>query len=181
MAEIQEGNAAPRGGRPRQKKKSTRVDMTAMVDVAFLLLTFFILTTTMASPHAMEVNKSPLDAEGKPVAESKVLTMVLEGGDQVHYWEGSSDPQVKTVALSAEEIRPVILAHLQRHPNRCTETVTGDCWDPIFVIKASKRSRFKNLVDMLDEMKISAVPKYALADFTVEDSVFLVRSLASRY
>ncbi len=59
MAEIQEGNATPRGGRPRQKKKSTRVDMTAMVDVAFLLLTFFILTTTMASPHAMEVNKSP--------------------------------------------------------------------------------------------------------------------------
>jgi biopolymer transport protein ExbD len=181
MAEIQEGNAAPRGGRPRQKKKSTRVDMTAMVDVAFLLLTFFILTTTMASPHAMEVNKSPLDAEGKPVAESKVLTMVLGAGDEVFYWEGSTDPQVEAVDLSAEEIRPVIQAHLNRHPNRCTAGVTSDCWDPIFVIKPGNQSRFKNLVDILDEMKINAVPKYALADYTPEDSVFLLRSLAYRY
>lgn len=154
--------------------------MTAMVDVAFLLLTFFILTTTMASPHAMEVNKSPLDAEGKPVAESKVLTMVLEGGDQVHYWEGSTNPRVETVALSAEEIRPVIQAHLNRYPNRCSGEKVTDCWDPIFVIKPGSRSRFKNLVDMLDEMKINAVPKYTLADFTPEDSLFLVRSIANR-
>jgi len=84
------------------------------------------------------------------------------------------------VGLSAEEIRPVIQAHLTRHANRCSEGKTSDCWDPIFVIKPSHRSRFKNLVDILDEMKINAAPKYALADFLPEDSAFLAQSIANR-
>jgi biopolymer transport protein ExbD len=178
MAEIQPGPSAAKGGRPKQKKRSTRVDMTAMVDVAFLLLTFFILTTTMAAPQAMELNKSPLDGEGKPVAESKVLTLVLDKGDQVHYWEGSTDPVVQTVDLTAEAIRPVIQAHLRRHPNRCAAaSPTAGCWDPIFVIKPYKASRYKNFVDLLDEMKINDVPKYAVADFLPEDSLLLQAQL----
>jgi biopolymer transport protein ExbD len=178
MAEIESVSPASKGGRPRQKKRSTRVDMTAMVDVAFLLLTFFILTTTMASPQAMEVNKSPNDGDAKPVAESKILTFVLDGGDQVHYWQGSTNPVVRTVPLAAEEIRAVIHAHLTRFPQRC-QTVSNapGCWDPIFVIKPYRGSRFKNFVDMLDEMQISEVPKYAIADFLPEDSVLLADRL----
>lgn len=178
MAEIQPGHSAKKGGRPQQKKRSTRVDMTAMVDVAFLLLTFFILTTTMASPQAMELNKSPKGDEGKPVAESKVLTLVLDRDDRVHYWEGGSAPDVRTVKLSAEEIRPVIQAHLHRHPRPCTgANVSADCWDPIFVIKPYKASRYKNFVDLLDEMKINDVAKYAVADFLPEDSILLDKQL----
>lgn len=178
MADITPSAPAAKGGRPRPKKRSTRVDMTAMVDVAFLLLTFFILTTTMASPQAMEVNKSPKDGDGKPVAESKILTLVLDGDDQVHYWQGVTNPVVQTADLSAEGIRTIIQAHLTRFPNRCNTVGNAEgCWDPIFVIKPYQASRYKNFVDILDEMQINDVPKYAIADFLPEDSLLLADRL----
>jgi len=179
MADVDTGGGGgakgKHGGGPKQKKKSTKVDMTAMVDVAFLLLTFFILTTTMATPQAMEVNKPPKDDKEPPeIAESKILMMVLGEKDQIYHWQGTKEPVIKTALFS--EIRDVINGHLNKFPNRCKpgeDFKTIRCWDPIFVIKPSKTCRYKNLVDILDEMKISGAKKYALGDFTPADSTLL--------
>jgi biopolymer transport protein ExbD len=173
------GRGKHKGGGPKQKKKSTRVDMTAMVDVAFLLLTFFILTTTLASQQAMEVAKPPKveDEEEvmKDVKEDKVMTIVLGEKDQIHYWVGITNPEVKTVGYNATGIRAAIEKHLKRGKvPLCSETDNAPgCWDPIFVIKPNSESNYRNMVDVLDEMRITRAPKYALTEITPGDSALL--------
>ncbi|HHG84889.1 MAG TPA: biopolymer transporter ExbD [Bacteroidetes bacterium] len=180
MAEVDTGGGGggKHKGGPKQKKKSTKIDMTAMVDVAFLLLTFFILTTTLATPQAMELNKppktdDPIDNQ-KPVKESKVLTLILGEEDKIHYYVGITEPVVKSTDFSAEGFRKIIVDHLNKFPNRCTENGNAPgCWDPIIVIKPNKSCRYKNMVDALDEMRISKVPKYALDEVSSADSLLL--------
>lgn len=181
MAEVSSDSGGGRkkhAGGPKQKKKSTKIDMTAMVDVAFLLLTFFILTTTLATPSAMELQKPPKtdnDDNQQDVKESKVMTFILGDNDQVHYFQGITEPKIKTTDYSADGVRKIIVDHVKMHPNLCRDVDNAPgCWDPIFVIKPYKTSRFANMVDMLDEMRITKAPKYALADITPEDSLLLV-------
>ncbi len=181
MAEVDTGGGGggKHKGGPKQKKKSTRIDMTAMVDVAFLLLTFFILTTTLATPQAMELIKPPKtdkpeDVE-QDVAESKVMTFIMGENDNIYYYQGITEPKVLTTNFSADGIRKVIKEHLDRFPNRCnTVDNAPGCWDPIIVLKPHKTSKYKNMVDILDEMRINGVPKYALAEMTPTDSTLLV-------
>ncbi|MFN8397872.1 MAG: biopolymer transporter ExbD [Bacteroidia bacterium] len=185
MAEVDTGGGGggKHKGAPKQKKKSTRIDMTAMVDVAFLLLTFFILTTTLATPQALELIKPPkLDnpEDQLEVAESKVMTIILGEKDKVYYYLGVTEPKVLTTDFSAEGVRKEIVNHLNRFPNRCPKGATADdikksrCWDPIIVLKPNKSCRYKNMVDILDEMRINKVLKYALAEVTPQDSILLL-------
>ena len=99
MAEIQQAAGAQKGGKRRAKKMSTRIDMTPMVDLAFLLLTFFMLTTTFAKPFTMELQMPALNDDRTPVALSKAMTIVLGTGHRVHYFFGLNAPTDKTVAV----------------------------------------------------------------------------------
>jgi len=182
MADIESsGGNHPRGAR-QQRKKSTRIDMTAMVDVAFLLLTFFILTTTLAMPKAMFLTQ-PEPSE-MYVAQTKLMTIILGENDKVHYLlfeEEGSEPSVHSTDYSENGIRAAIQAHVRRRANRCPEKAKADllqatgCWDPIFVVKPSKSSKYKNMVDILDEFKIGNASKYALAEFTADDSLLMAK------
>jgi hypothetical protein len=100
MAEIQQQNAAsPKPGRRRAKKLSTRIDMTPMVDLAFLLLTFFMLTTTFAKPSVVELAmpvKSPKPTE---VIPSRAMTVLLGKNHRVHYFFRLNAPADKAVAV----------------------------------------------------------------------------------
>lgn len=187
MAELAQdsGGKDKHKGGPKQKKKSSRVDMTAMVDVAFLLLTFFILTTTLATPQAMVVNKPPKNDEKKEednikVVEEKVMTIILGEKDKVHWFVGITDPDINTSTFDDDGIRAKIMEHLNKPgKQRCPPGAKADeikasgCWDPIFVIKANKTARYENLVDIMDEMAILQVPKYAYTELTSVDSVLL--------
>lgn len=186
MAEMmdQGGGAHGKKGGPKAKKKSTRIDMTAMVDVAFLLLTFFVLTSTMAKPSMMVLSvppKRPDDTSSTKIEmkESKFLTLILGKKDKVHYYFGISEAEVKTTNYGVEGVRKLIRMHLDKGKAKglplCEGKETKGCWDPIIVIKPNKTSRYKNLIDILDEMKISAVPKYALTEMTPNDSTLLVQ------
>lgn len=170
MAEINPQSSNP-DKRPRQKKKSTRIDMTAMVDVAFLLLTFFILTTTLASPQVMPFVKPPLEETmtNPPVKASKCITFILGKNDQVHYYTGEMGEKLQTTDFSADGLRSVVSHHIHKYPNRCGKGQQKGCWDPIVLIKAEQGSRYKNLVDILDEMRIAQVPKYAMGDLAFEE------------
>lgn len=181
MAEVSQDSGGGRGkhkGGPKSKKKSTKIDMTAMVDVAFLLLTFFILTTTLATPSAMELNKPPKEEKDKDntvdVVQDKVMTLILGDNDKVHYYVGIEDPKLKTVDFSDEGIRKTVRDFIKSKPNLCRDVNNAPgCWDPIFVIKPGKKSRYKNMVDALDEMRITNAPKYALTEITPQDSSFM--------
>src|ERR1041385_6538655 len=99
MAEIQGGGGGgKKDGKVRSKKTSTRIDMTPMVDLAFLLLTFFILTTTLSKPQTMEITmpeKVKKGDEQPEVNEKKVLTLVLGPNDKVYWYVGITEPQAK--------------------------------------------------------------------------------------
>jgi biopolymer transport protein ExbD len=157
MADIDTG-----GG----KKVSTKVDMTPMVDLAFLLVTFFMLTTTFNKPQTMEVNMPEKTDDNKTmkVAESRTTTLVLAENNKVYYYSGSKEPQIQLTDYSATGLRKVLLNKVK--------TVK----DPIVIIKAKKESKYKNLVDAIDEMAITGIKIYALVDITPEDLELLAKS-----
>ena len=186
MADVdssQGGGRSKKGG-PKTKKKSTRIDMTAMVDVAFLLLTFFVLTATMSSNSVMDLSMPPkadddIEEEDrrKKIIEDKIMTLVLDDNDKVTYYVGITEPEIEETNFSNDGLRKVILSHMHQGGGGaplCVEVNNAPgCWDPIFVIKARPESRYKNLVDLLDELAITKAPKYAIDEFTPQDSLFI--------
>lgn len=162
MAEIQGGGGegGKKGGKVRSKKSSTRIDMTPMVDLAFLLLTFFILTTTLSKPQTMEINmpEKPKPEDKQPeVNEKKVLTLVLGANNKVYWYVGITEPEAKKTDFSKDGIRKVLLEK------------KSEIRDMIVLIKAMDEAKYKNMVDILDEMTISSIQRYAIVDITTAD------------
>jgi biopolymer transport protein ExbD len=172
MAEIDTG-----GG----KKVSTRVDMTPMVDLAFLLITFFMLTTTFSKPKAMEVNmpdKSDKPDDKLKVAASRSTTFILGEKDLLLYYQGEGDnATIQEINYTPSGIRSFLKKDIAR-----VYSLNGKGKGPIYIIKAMKQSRYKNIVDILDEMaiisnykiqlggeEIKAAPSYAMVEITKDD------------
>lgn len=150
-------------GVKKSKKLSTRVDLTPMVDLGFLLITFFIFTTTMSQPTAMRLFL-PKDTE-KPeeqnkVKESGALSLLLGNNNVVYYYEGTLAPDGSNFKSSNyKDIRTVII---DKKKNTKPE-------DFVVVIKPGPDSNYKNVVDLLDEMTINEVKRYAMVDlFPIE-------------
>jgi biopolymer transport protein ExbD len=162
MADIGEGGGGgghKKGpGVKKSKKKSTRVDLTPMVDLGFLLITFFVFTTTMSQSTAMRLFL-PKDTEN-PEEQNKAkasgaLTLMLSKDRIVYYYEGILAPDGSNFkASNFGLIRDVIL-----NKKRSTDEK-----DMVVVIKPNDNSTFKDVVDMLDEMTINNVKRYALVD-----------------
>ncbi|MGZ5247436.1 MAG: ExbD/TolR family protein [Flavitalea sp.] len=157
-------------GVKKSKKLSTRVDLTPMVDLGFLLITFFIFTTTMSQPTAMKLFL-PKDTE-KPeeqnkVKESGALTLLLGNEGNIFYYEGQLAPDGSNFkSTNFKEIRQVII----------TKKRSTDPEDFVVVIKPSPESTYKNTVDMLDEMTINDVKRYALVDISEVEMQFVKAS-----
>jgi biopolymer transport protein ExbD len=150
-------------GVKKGKKLSTRVDLTPMVDLGFLLITFFIFTTTMSEPTAMRLFL-PKDTE-KPEEQNKVkasgaLTLMLGKDNQIFYYTGELDNTGSNFKSSNfKEIRQVII----------DKKKSTNPEDFVVVIKPGPEATYKNTVDILDEMAINEVKRYALVDiFDVE-------------
>jgi biopolymer transport protein ExbD len=147
-------------GVKKSKKLSTRVDLTPMVDLGFLLITFFIFTTTMSQPTAMKLFL-PKDTD-KPEEQNKVkasgaLTLLLGKNDQIYYYEGELAPDASNFkTTSFKDIRKVII-----DKKRATDEK-----DFVVVIKPDNDATYKNTVDILDEMTINDVKRYAMVDIS---------------
>ena len=171
-------------GVKKAKKLSTRVDMTPMVDLGFLLITFFIFTATLSSPVAMDLSM-PKDAEKKDETEIKqsgALTVLLGGKDQVYYYEGELLPDgsnfkqttfkgirgeiirkrnevIKNYKPEAKDDEIREKAKKRNDPNWQNAPLTRDFF---VVIKATPEATYRNTVDMLDEMTINNVERFAV-------------------
>src|ERR1700753_2955904 len=151
-------------GVKKGKKQSTRVDLTPMVDLGFLLITFFIFTTTMSQPTTMKLNL-PKDVD-KPedqnkLKESAAFTVMPSKQDQVYYYEGLDPSKIQTASF--KNIRDIILDKKRR----------TDPKDFMVIIKPTKDATYKNTVDILDEMTIDEVKRYALVDITPDEYKFV--------
>ncbi len=154
------------GGKIRSKKTSTRIDMTPMVDLAFLLLTFFVLTATLNKPQTMEITM-PEETDEKPpqVNERHVLTLLLGKNDKIYWYIGITDPEVKVTNYSHNGIRKLLLEKKNEIPKL------------IILIKSLDESKYKNMVDILDEMNINSIQRYAIVDVTPVDKE-LIKDIA---
>ena len=145
-------------GVKKSKKLSTRVDLTPMVDLGFLLITFFIFTTTMAQPTAMNLflpKDTDKPEEQNKLKESGALTIMLGADNTVFYYEGILAPDGSNFKSSNfKEIRDVIL-------NKKKST---DPKDFMVVIKPSNEATYGDTVNILDEMSINDVSRYAMVD-----------------
>ena len=168
MAEIQpKGDGGGKGGKKRAKKMSTKIDMTPMVDLAFLLLTFFMLTTTFNKPQTMELTMPEKEKEGdKPpeVNEKKVVTLILGAQDKIYWYQGITDPKIELTNFSKDGIRKILTTKDKEIPGM------------IILIKPSKESKYKNLVDILDEMTITSMKRFALVKITSTDDELVKES-----
>lgn len=147
-------------GVKKAKKLSTRLDMTPMVDLGFLLITFFIFTSTMSTPTTLDLfmpKDTEKDEELNKAKESGALTIMLGKDNNVYYYEGqlSVDESGNNFkSTNFKGIRDVIIDKKRRTPPE----------DLVIVIKPNKEATYKNTVDILDEMTINQVKRFALVD-----------------
>jgi len=173
MAELDtSGGGKHKGGKVRSKKQSTRIDLTAMVDLAFLLITFFIMTTTLAKPKAMDLAMPDKDEKTKdqlPIAASRSLTLLLGSDDKLEWYlgePGKSAPEVTNYG-------PNGLRKLLIEKGKDVQAKTGKFM--FVVIKPSDKSRYKNMVSTLDEINIANIQAYGIVDITAPEIELLKR------
>ncbi|MFY8214054.1 MAG: ExbD/TolR family protein [Flavobacterium sp.] len=169
MAELNTGDSgSSKGGKVRSKKQNSKVDLTAMVDLAFLLITFFMLTTSLSKPQSMDLglpdkDDDPTKNKDIKVDENRTLTVLLGGDNKVKYYVGLLGNPIegpKETTYGKEGIRKILLTRKKR----VLEYTRTDKKGLIVIIKPSKKSNYRNLIDILDEMAIADVPTYAIVD-----------------
>lgn len=171
MAEMQVADSGGgKGGKKRSKKMSTRVDLTPMVDLGFLLITFFMYTTSLSKPVTMEVNmpvkEDKKDEKPPEIKASKVITLLLTKEDKIVYYEGLPDGKELKPSItdySEEGLHKVLLekrakVDAEHGLDSINRTQT------IVLIKPNDDSNYKNFVDILDEMPLAKIERYAILD-----------------
>jgi hypothetical protein len=171
MAEINTpaGSTHKRSGR-RSKKLSTRVDMTPMVDLGFLLITFFILTTTWSKAHVTKLNM-PADGPASKVGNNAALTIVPIGGNRVFYYHGElADALLKgSYGTTGYGLNGGIGDIIREKQIAMDHSYKGGRKELMLLIKPSPEASYGNVVRLLDETTINAVSRYALVDLTMEE------------
>ncbi len=173
MASIENDIPEKHNNQKRMSKKSTRVDLTPMVDLGFLLITFFVFTTQLSLPTAMNLNM-PFDKDkpGDIICASCVLTLYLQADNTIQYYEGmpESNPIVKETSFSPDGIRNVIIQKKKE-----VQKARGNSDDFVLIIKSADRSTFQNFVDIVDEVTINRVKHYYIDEVNDLDKNLFAR------
>lgn len=178
MAELnQDSGKKGKGGKVRSKKNGGKVDLTAMVDLAFLLITFFMLTTSLNKPQAMDVAMPDKNVETDvktdvDVDEHRSVTLVLGSDDKLIWYQGDvknpiSGPTV--IDYDKEGLRAVLMRMKQVVPQQAGGK------DMIVVIRPSEKSVTRNIIDALDEMKIVDIQRYMISNRIMTEEVELLK------
>ncbi len=210
MSEIQTsdtGGKKKKGG-SKQKKISVFVDFTPMVDMNMLLITFFMLCTSLSKPQTMEINmpsndKKITEQDKNTVKASQAITLVLTGGDSIFYYNGQPDyKDYNSLKLSSYTPGGLRSFLLKRNDDAVTKIndlkkkklelkisqvdFTKEVSDlkngkntPVVIIKATDKATYKNLIDALDEMQICNIGKYVIDTISSADK-FLLRNRATK-
>lgn len=151
-----------------QHEKDIDIDMNPMVDLAFLLLTFFMLTTTFNTPQVMEIimpvkpDKDQVEQE-QPIKESKALSIILGDSNEIYWYRGVTDAELMLTTYSAQGIRQVLYEQ------------QAQIEDMMILVKPHPKSVFKNLVDILDELNYTKSTRYAIGEFQQFDQDLIDR------
>ncbi|WP_293874235.1 biopolymer transporter ExbD [Flavobacterium sp.] len=175
MAELNTGDSGGKGGKVRSKKSNAKVDLTAMVDLAFLLITFFMLTTSLSKPQSMDLGLPDKEDKKTPPKDIKVdqkrtMTIIMGKDNKIKWFHGlletpepggaPTDAVYGKNGLRKEILKRVV--SVNEYAKTKPTYKNGD--GLIVIIKPSKKSTYRNLVDILDEMAICKVPTYAIVN-----------------
>jgi len=202
MSEVAQDNSKGKK-KGKTKKMSTRVDFTPMVDLGFLLITFFMLATTLSKPQTMEIalpSKEKVEEKDQStIKASRAVTILLGKENKVFYYEGTRenniDPNLIETNFSPKGIRDFLIkknydvmvrvGDLKKEKEskklsdkefeKRKDEIIGDKKAPIVVIKGTDASSYRNLIDILDEMAICNIGRYAIVDITPFDLELLAK------
>lgn len=199
MAEIQASGNGPRNQKKRFKRHVLRMDMTPMVDLAFLLLTFFILSSTLTKPKTMELT-FPVPS-GDPSPHKNGITFLLGDKDHIFYYEGefrgANNKQGAKTQLAAldfssgkanslhefllrknRNLQSRIRQLDQQHRNKqlsdsvfhqLVKQAKSDKDEYTYLVKTDNKATYKNVIDMIDELNINLAGKYVIADISASE------------
>lgn len=167
MADL--NNNVDRGsGRVKRSRHSARVDMTPMVDLMFLLITFFMLTTTLAKPAAIDIAMPDQGGGVLEISDERTVTICLGKDDKLEWHRGTIENPIVSpsiISTASGKIREVLLQQ-----SREVLKTTGEIKKGLIVlIKPSDKSNYKNLVDIIDELTIANVNTYSIVEISPED------------
>lgn len=201
------GHEKGKGKKTKQKKVDLRVDFTPMVDMNMLLITFFMFCTSLIKPQTMEINMPSKDAkveDQSPVKDSEAVTIIMGGDNKIFYYFGMITPEryeepgfLKETDYSESGLRAMLLSRNRnvvlemRELNRKKQDeqmseedftkrsieIKGQKGAPTVMIKATDDANYKNLIDVLDEMQITNVGKYAIVDIQEGDQYLVDKYL----
>ena len=201
-AEVQESGG--KNGKSKQKKFAVRVDFTPMVDMNMLLITFFMLCTTLSKPQTMEISmpsndKSITEQQKSMVKASQAITLLLGADNKLYYYEGEPNykdyTSLKETCYTPDGIRSILLQKNaaavnkvralkqqkldlkiseEEYRKQVSEIKSGKD-TPTVIIKATDDASYKNLIDALDEMQICNIGKYVITDIAEADE-FLMKN-----
>jgi len=199
MANI-EVNSGNNGKRGKPQKKALRVDFTPMVDMNMLLITFFMVCTTLSIPQVMKI-AMPTDEGKHDIPASKSVAVILDDEDKVYYYEGEANYEDYTSLKEVDQkgLRQMLLernAYIvaqikdvkqKRANNEISEAAYKEQLKEIkkskdglnVLLKPTKLSTYRNLVDALDEMQICGVDKYVIVDMQEGDE-FVLENLKTK-
>lgn len=173
MAEIITCSSEQKAGVRKSKKLSTRVDLTPMVDLGFLLITFFIFTTTMSLPKSMKI-VMPAGGPGMPIGNSTALTVFPIAGNKIFYYHGElTDALLKNLyGITSYSFADGIGSVIRQKQSALDRSGIGRK-ELMLILKPAESSNFGNTVDILDEVLINEIGRYTLTDITNEEKQML--------
>lgn len=186
MAELDTSSSGGKKGPgvKKGKKLSTRIDLTPMVDLGFLLITFFMFTTTLAKPKTMEINMPYKDPNMKQEDQNKIknsvaLTILLSKSHRVYYYEGIGDdpgkaPDLQITGFNQKNgIRDEIIKKKKAVDAMKASGALGPKDETTVLIKPDTTSTYSDLVNILDEMNINDIKVYAIIDISDIEQGFI--------
>ncbi|HEY6951878.1 MAG TPA: biopolymer transporter ExbD [Bacteroidota bacterium] len=162
MAAVETGQPRAHGKQKKKKRRvGVRIDMTPMVDMVLLLLTFFMLTTAFMKPQAMEINLPPDTKTTVEVAESSLLILRVAQNFTI-YWSVGSDPKLQKIEF--KDLRSFLVDHNKANPKLIT------------LLKVDREATFKNMVDIMDTIVNTAkVERFSIAPMTDADKKLMAK------
>lgn len=159
-ADVAESKSHAKGNKKKKKRAGVRIDMTPMVDVAMLLLTFFMMTTVFSKPQTMELNLPP-DDKGVEVPASTLLTVRIAPNMAIYWSMGNEPTVIKKIAF--KELRPLLVERLSSIPKLIT------------LVQIDRDAKYNDMVDIMDELNLANITKFSFAPLKEADKNLIAK------
>ncbi|MGL4596789.1 MAG: ExbD/TolR family protein [Bacteroidia bacterium] len=169
MADIQ--SSAPETNSRRSVRRAVRIDMTPMVDLAFLLLTFFVLTAELAKDKTMEVTFPKTSGVTMPVNEDGALTLIPDGsGKNIFWYRGKFDVNVHlSYADVSKDQLTTVLAESKKEAEAKGEKL-------FVIIKPSEKAKYGTVIDVIDALRMQELNSYAITTISPIETATLLKN-----